>query len=181
MLREIVKITELDNEAARARVNGLLEANGLLAQAVADDVILFHDLLGIRDPSAALPDITSDARQRRLAILVKAASLARATPALYVVEDVHWIDEVSEATIAEFASVIPHARAMVLVTYRPEYRDALANIPNAHKLALAALDDAAASALTTELVGMDPSVAALIGRIDDRARGQPLLCSGDRA
>ena len=175
LLREIFKITELDNEAARARVNGILEANGPLAQAGADDVILFHDLLGIRDPNAALPDITSDARQRRLAILVKAATLARSMPALYVIEDVHWIDEVSEAMIAEFASVIPQARAMVLLTYRPEYRGALANTPNAHKLALAALDDAAASALTIELVGTDPSVAGLIRRIDDRAGGNPFF------
>ncbi|MGA7054741.1 MAG: adenylate/guanylate cyclase domain-containing protein [Mycobacterium sp.] len=169
LLRGVFKITELDSAAARALVNGLL------GQAGVDDLILFHDLLGIRDPGAALPDITSEARQRRLALLVNAASLARSTPALYVIEDLHWIDEVSEAMIAEFACVIPQARAMVLVTYRPEYRGALASTPNAHKLALVPLDNEAASALTAELVGTHPSVAALVERIDDRAAGNPFF------
>ena len=72
--------------------------------------------------------------------------------------EMHWIDEVSEAMIAEFASVIPQARAMVLITYRPEYRGALTRTPNAHKLALAPLDNAEASALVTELVGAHPSL-----------------------
>jgi adenylate cyclase len=169
LLRQVFKVSELESAAARARVSGILE------QAAPDDLILFDDLLGIRDVAAALPDITSEARQRRLALLVNAASLARSTPALYIIEDVHWIDEVSEAMIAEFASVIPQARAMVLVTYRPEYRGALARTPNAHKLALAPLDNAAAAALTTELVGLDPTVAALIEKIDDRADGNPFF------
>ena len=48
-----------------------------------------------------------DARRRRLTALVNAASLARETPAVYVVEDAHWIDEVSESMLADFLAVIP--------------------------------------------------------------------------
>jgi hypothetical protein len=122
-----------------------------------------------------LPDVTSDARQRRLTYLINTASLARTTPALYVIEDAHWIDEVSEAMIAEFASVIPQAHAMVLVTYRPEYRGALTRPPNAHKLALVPLDGGEASALTTELVGSHPSVTAVAAQIAERAAGNPFF------
>ena len=50
----------------------------------------------------ALPPIDPDARRRRLTALVNAASLARETPAVYVVEDAHWIDEVSESMLTEF-------------------------------------------------------------------------------
>ena len=53
---------------------------------------------------------------------MNAASLARETPAVYVVEDAHWIDEVSESMLAEFFTVIPHTPSLVLITYRPEYR-----------------------------------------------------------
>ena len=53
--------------------------------------------------------------------LVKAASLARETPAVYVVEDAHWIDEVSESMLADFLTVIPQTPSLVLFTYRPEY------------------------------------------------------------
>ena len=69
-----------------------------------------------------LPQIDPDARRRRLTALVNAASLARETPAVYVVEDAHWIDEVSESMLADFLTVIPQTPSLVLVTYRPEYR-----------------------------------------------------------
>ena len=51
--------------------------------------------------------------------LVNAASLARETPAVYVIEDAHWIDEVSESLLADFLTVIPQTPSLVLVTYRP--------------------------------------------------------------
>jgi predicted ATPase len=71
------------------------------------------------DPTVPLPPIDPDARRRRLTALVNAASLARETPAVYVVEDAHWIDEVSESMLAEFLTVIPQTPSLVLVTYRP--------------------------------------------------------------
>ena len=43
-----------------------------------------------------LPVDDPDARRWRLTALVNAASLVR-EPALYVIEDAHWIDEVSES------------------------------------------------------------------------------------
>ena len=58
-------------------------------------------------PTSPLPDIDPDARRRRLTALLNAAAVARTTPALYVIEDVHWIDEVSEAMLAEFVAVVP--------------------------------------------------------------------------
>ena len=84
--------------------------------------LLFDDLLGIADPEVAAPTIDPDARRRRLTALVNAASLARQVPAVYAIEDAHWIDEVSESMLAEFLTVIPQTPSLVLVTYRPEYR-----------------------------------------------------------
>ena len=86
-----------------------------------DDLLLFEDLLGIADPEVELPKIDPDARRRRLTALVNTASLAREAPAVYVIEDAHWIDEVSESMIADFFTVIPQTPSLVLVTYRPEY------------------------------------------------------------
>jgi class 3 adenylate cyclase len=169
LLREVFGVNELEGAVARARVHILLPG------ADAGDLVLFDDLLGIGATDVELPDVTSEARQRRLARLVKAAILARNTPALYVVEDVHWIDEVSEAMIAEFASVIPEARATVVITYRPEYRGALSSLPSAHTLSLGPLDAAQASALMMELVGAHPSTAALSAQIADRAAGNPFF------
>ncbi len=79
--------------------------------------------------------------------LVNAASLARQTPAVYVVEDAHWIDEVSESMLADFLTVIPQTRSLVLVTYRPEYRGALTQVAGAQTIALAPLSDSETAAL----------------------------------
>ena len=46
-----------------------------------------------------------------------------------MIEDAHWIDEVSESMLADFLAVIPQTHSMVLITYRPEYHGALATDP----------------------------------------------------
>ena len=102
--------------------------------------------------------IDPDARRRRLTALVNATSLARETPAVYVVEDAHWIDEVSESMLADFLTVIPQTPSLVLVTYRPEYEGALARVHGAQTVALAPLSDTETAALVSELLGPDPSV-----------------------
>jgi class 3 adenylate cyclase len=120
LLRTTSGVEGLDRQAARNRVRAQVPA------ADAEDLLLFDDLLGIADPAAALPRIDPDARRRRLTALVNAASLARETPAVYVIEDAHWIDEASESMLTGFLTVIPQTPSLVLVTYRPEYEGALA-------------------------------------------------------
>ena len=140
-----------------------------------EDLARFDDLLGIADPNAEPPKIDPDARRRRLTALVNAASLARATPALYVIEDAHWIDEVSDSTLAGFFTVIPQTPSLVLVTYRPEYRGALTQLPGAQTVALAPLSDSETAALIAELLGPDPSVGGLGQKIAERAAGNPFF------
>ena len=140
-----------------------------------EDLLLLDDLLGIADPDIALPKIDPDARRRRLTALVNAASLARETPAVYVVEDAHWIDEVSESMLADFLTVIPQTPSLVLFTYRPEYDGALTRMHGAQTIALAPLSDSETAALITELLGPDPSVGALGQTIAERAAGNPFF------
>jgi hypothetical protein len=132
-------------------------------------------LLGIADPDVALPTIDPDARRRRLTALVNAASLARQTPAVYVIEDAHWIDEVSESMLAEFFTVIPQTPSLVLVTYRPEYRGALSRVAGAQSIALAPLSDSETASLVSELLGRDPSVGEVAIMIAEKAAGNPFF------
>ena len=73
----------------------------------------------------------SGSRTRRVTALLNTAQLARTRPAMFVVEDAHWIDEVSESMLAEFLTVIPQTPSLVLVTYRPEYEGALTRLHGA--------------------------------------------------
>jgi hypothetical protein len=139
------------------------------------DLLLVDDLLGIADPQATLSPIAPDARRRRLTALVNAALLARTRPALYVIEDAHWIDEVSESMLADFFTVIPQTPSMVVITYRPEYEGTLTRIHGAQTIALAPLSDSESSALVAKVLGPDSSVSELGEAIVARAAGNPFF------
>ena len=169
LLRAAIGVRGLDAPAARERVRSRV------SDADPEDLLLFDDLLGIADPDVELPKIDPDARRRRLTALVNTASLARKSPAAYVIEDAHWIDEVSESMLADFLAVIPQTPSLVLVTYRPEYEGALTRVHGAQTIALAPLSDPETATLVTELVGSDPSVAVLAQLIVERAAGNPFF------
>ena len=169
LFRAGMEINDLDPGTGRARVRDRFP------DADPEDLLLLEDLLSIRDTDVALPDIAADARRRRLTTLVNAASLARTDPAVYVIEDVHWIDEASEAMLAQFLAVIPQTPALVLITYRPEYGGELAQVSDAQTMALRPLNEAQASALTAELLGDDPSITRLAERVAARAAGNPFF------
>jgi class 3 adenylate cyclase len=169
LLRAGTGVADLDSEAARARLREQVP------DADPQDLLLLDDLLGIADPDVPLPQIDPDARRRRLTALVNAVSLARAEPALYVIEDAHWIDAVSELMLADFLTVIPQTPSMVLITSRPEYQGALTRVRGAQTIALAPLADSDTVALLGELLGSDPSVAELAAALAERAAGNPFF------
>ena len=145
------------------------------ADADPQDLLLLDDLLGIADPDVPLPQIDPDARRRRLTALINTTTLARTKPALFIIEDAHWIDAVSESMLADFLSVIPRTPSMVLITSRPEYEGALTRVHGAQTIALAPLGDSDTAALLGELLGSDPSVGELAAIIAERAAGNPFF------
>ena len=169
LLRAASGVGDLDGPAARAQVRARAP------DAEAEDLLLFDDLLGIADPEVELPKIDPDARRRRLTALINVAALARSEPAVFVVEDVHWIDEASESMLTDFLAVIPLTHSMALITYRPEYHGALAHVASAQTIALAPLSDAETATLVAELLGPDPSVGEIGEIIAGRAAGNPFF------
>ncbi|HZC92907.1 MAG TPA: adenylyl cyclase, partial [Mycobacterium sp.] len=132
---------------------------------------LLDDLLGIADADVPLPQIDPDARRRRLTALINTASLARTDPALFIIEDAHWIDGVSESMLADFFTVIPHTPSMVLITYRPEYQGTLTRVSGAQTIALAPLSDPETAELLGKVLGQDLSVERLAATIVSRVGG----------
>ncbi len=169
LLRAVAQVGGLDDQAARARLRERF------SDADPEDLLLLDDLLGIADPEVELPKIDADARRRRLTALINAAQLARSEPAVFVVEDAHWIDEVSESMLADFLAVIPQTPSLLLITYRPEYHGTLAHLTGAQSIALAPLSDSETATLVTELLGPDPSVGQIGKLIAGRAAGNPFF------
>lgn len=146
-----------------------------LADAAEEDCVLLDDLLGIGEPEAGLPDIDPDARRRRLAALINSAFINQSEPAVYVIEDAHWIDEASESLLVQFLSVVAQTSSVVVITYRPEYRGALAGLAGSMTFTLSPLDDADATALATGLLGDHPSNRRITGLIVERTSGNPFF------
>jgi class 3 adenylate cyclase len=169
LLSAVTEIHGLDDRTARERLRERF------ADAYAEDMVLLDDLLSVADPAVELPKIDPDARRRRLTALINTAQLARTRPAVFIVEDVHWIDDVSEFMLADFLAVIAQTHSMMLFTYRPEYDGTLKSLAGAQTIALAALSDVETSTLVRELLGSDPSVDEVAAMIAGRAAGNPFF------
>jgi class 3 adenylate cyclase len=169
LLRASSDVADLDGQAARAKVREQIPG------ADPQDVLLLDDLLGIADPNVPLPQTDSDVRRRRLTALINTKALARSKPALFIIEDAHWIDAVSESMLTDFLAVIPRTASMVLITSRPEYEGTLTRMPGSQTIALAPLGDSDTTALTCELLGTEPSVGELAAVIAERAAGNPFF------
>jgi adenylate cyclase len=169
LLRSATGVDKLAHDDARAQLRaGLPDAND-------EDLLFFEDLLGVSDPTVPLPVVAADARRRRLTAMLSSASLARTEPAVYVIEDAHWIDESSESMFAEFFKVIPQTPSFVLITYRPDYHGALTKVSGAQTIGLRPLNESQTSELTATLLGSDPSVSDLAALIGTRAAGNPFF------
>jgi adenylate cyclase len=140
-----------------------------------EDLLLLDDLLGIADPDVRIAGIDPDARRRRLTALLNTGNLARPYPAVYVMEDVHWIDDVSESLMADVLAVIGQTPTLTVITYRPEYEGALSRVHAAQTIAIAPLTDSETTELTRELLGADPSVDELAATVVSRVRGNPFF------
>jgi adenylate cyclase len=169
LIRATSGIEGLDRETARAHLRNQTP------HIDSDDVRILEDLLGVRDPAEALPAIAPDARRRRLTALINAGSMARTEPAVFVIEDAHWVDEASESLLTEFMAVIPQTPSLMLITYRPEYVGALTRVPGTQTIALRPLTDEQLSVLSTELLGADPSLRELTALVAERAAGNPFF------
>ena len=169
LLFAIEKVSGLDNETARACVRERIPDGD------PQDFLLLDDLLGIADPSVPQPNIEADARRRRLTAMINTVQLARTEPAVFVIEDAHWIDEVSESMLADFITVVAQTPAIVLITYRPEYRGPLSTAARGQTISLAPLTDSESSMLLGELLGGDPTVEGIAALIAARAAGNPFF------
>ena len=106
MLRSYFGIGEREPEQpAREKIAGRAL---LLDPSFADDLPLMFDFLGVPDPERPVPQMSAEARQRALGGIVcrLVNAPARRKTLVLVVEDLHWIDEGSDAMLADLVGSI---------------------------------------------------------------------------
>ncbi len=175
LLRSFFGVDEHDEEAAaRSKVAGELV---LLDPDLAEYVPLVLDFLRLGDPQQPVPALDPGQRQARLfdafGRLLQATSRAR--PAVFLLEDLHWADESSDALVGAMVDQAATHRSLLLLNFRPEYRAEWMSRPIYQQLALRPLDDRASEGLLADLLGRDPSVVELAALIRERAGGNPFF------
>jgi len=175
MLRAFFAIGDNDSEqTAREKIAGRAL---LLDTSFADDLPLLFDFLGVPDPERPVPQMSPEARQRALAeVLCKLVSNpSRKKTLMLVFEDLHWVDEGSQAMIEGLIDGFGGTRTLVLANYRPEYTSPWAGNPCWQALELAPLRRADTRELLRDLAGEDPSLDGLDEPIHERTGGNPFF------
>jgi tetratricopeptide (TPR) repeat protein len=96
-------------------------------------------------------------------------------PLIVIFEDLHWIDEQTQALLDLLADSIANARVLLLVNYRPEYRHEWSNKSHYVQIGLKALGREKAEELLTALLGDVVELQPLKRLIIERTGGNPFF------
>lgn len=167
--------TDDGEEQKLAKIEALLLRSGADLGMAVPVVTL---LLGLQPgPGYPLPRLTPvQQRARTLTVLIDhLLGFSRPGPLLIAIEDVHWIDPTSLELVDQMLDRISGARALMLLTSRPDNQPTLGGHPHAMRLTLNRLGRGSAEAIATQLSGERTLAADLLNEIVTRADGVPLF------
>jgi class 3 adenylate cyclase len=166
-----------DGEPERLTREKIAGRSLLLDPEFAEYLPLVFDFLGVPDPDRPVGQMSPEARQRALSRFVCRLLEAprRRHTVVLVVEDLHWIDEGSEAMLAEMIGTIEGTNTLVVVNFRPEYSPAWQDISSYRSISLEPLGEDNTRELLRDLAGEDPSLDGLEEPIHARTGGNPFF------
>ena len=175
MLRSFFGIEDGDPEQlAREKIAGRAL---LLDASFADDLPLLFDFLGVPDPDRPVPQMSPEGRQRALAEVLchLVSNPSRKKSLVLVFEDLHWVDEGSQAMLNGLIDGFAGTKTLVLANYRPEYAPPWRESSCFEAIALKPLRREDTRELLGDLAGEDPSLDGLDEPIHERTGGNPFF------
>jgi predicted ATPase len=154
------------------------ELIGVAADDVHATAALIAPLLGLDgERRYGRIGLTPQAQRARAleALIAQLMGLARQQPVLVVLEDAHWVDATTLELMELCLDRITDARALILLTSRPDNQPALAARPHVTQLTLTRLGRAGVEAIVASLRGDTPMPPGLIDAIAARTDGVPLF------
>jgi adenylate cyclase len=163
-----------DDRGAREKIAGRMM---VLDQRFADALPLLYDFLGVSDPQHPTPALDPEVRQRQLIALMRQLiqSASEVQPTVTMVEDLHWLDAASAEFLEHMVDARAGTRSLLLLNFRPEYRAEWMQKSWYRQVPLTPLGREAIAELLGDLLGNDPSIAALAGAIHARTGGNPFF------
>ncbi len=163
-----------DDRSTRVKIAGHMV---VLDQTFAGALPLLYDFLGVSDPQHPAPRLDPEARQRQLIGVMRQViqSVSEAQPTVTMIEDLHWLDAASAEFLEHNVDARAGSRNLLLVNFRPEYRAEWMQKSWYRQIPLTPLGREAIAELLADLLGNDPSLAALVGPIHARTGGNPFF------
>jgi len=174
LLRDIFGIRPRDSvETSRRRV---IERFAPIASSE-QQLLLLLEFLGLSDPQRPPPKLDPRALKLQLLDLVRTLVHVRSdeTPAVVLIEDLHWIDAASEEFIETLADAVVHTATLLVVNFRPGFAAAFMKHAHFRQIVMPPLEWADADRLLREHFGEDPSLAPLTRNVIERAQGNPFF------
>ena len=164
-----------ENASAETITHRVHRTLGVLGLDPAEWAPFILHLLGAAE-SERLAGLSAEAVNARTleALVQMTLASSRRRPLVVAVEDLHWIDRVSETYLATLAGRIARARILLLVTYRPSEPPSFLDRPDATRIALPPLTPEESASVARSLPGaaLDDDAARLIAA---RAGGNALF------
>jgi predicted ATPase len=175
LLRNYFKVTVQDDQRARrAKVTG----NVLTLDRSLEDALPFlFSLLSSTDGEDSPAEMDPQTRQRRTLEALKRLLLRESLnqPLMVIFEDLHWIDEETQAFLNLLADSIANARILLLVNYRPEYSHQWNSKTFYTQLRLDPLGKESATEMLQSVLGDDADLAPLKRLIIEKTEGTPFF------
>jgi predicted ATPase len=175
LLRKYFEIQDFDDALRRReKINSVLQA---LDPALNDTVPYLLGLLGGLDGADPIAQMDPQVRQRRTLDAIRRILLRESLdhPVVALFEDLHWIDEQTQALLDLLADSVANARVLLLVNYRPEYRHQWSNKGHYIQIGLKPLGSGSSEELLMALLGSAVELQPLKRRIIERTGGNPFF------
>jgi class 3 adenylate cyclase/predicted ATPase len=136
-----------------------------------------HALLEIADDKDRLAGMDAQLRKSRTLDAVARLFLMESVnrPLLLLIEDLHWLDEESQALLDRVADLISGSRVLLLVSYRPEYAHRWGDKAWCSRLRLESLGGDSAAEMLSAVLGNNLAVAPLKELIITTTGGVPFF------
>ncbi len=183
LLKNYFQLTTQDDERRRReKITGKVLT---LDRGLEDTLPYLFFLLGIAEPTSPLQQMDGQIRRQRILDAIKRLLLreSRNQPLLIIFEDLHWLDNETQAFLQLLSESVATTRILLLVNYRPEYQHNWSGKTYFSQLRLDPLGREQAEEMLTALLGRcrDAACCAPTTAHPRQDRRQPLLHGRDRA
>ncbi|MGB9065792.1 MAG: AAA family ATPase, partial [Pseudolabrys sp.] len=167
----------LHDDTPQARLDKL---DAVLAQTSTsiEDAALFAEMLSLpNDGRYPALELTPEQRRQRTldALILQLQALTRSSPVLMIFEDAHWADPTSLEVLGRTVDRIAAIRALLIVTFRPEFDPPWIGQPHVTALPINRLAQREVVAIIDHLVGNKELPADVMAEIVERTDGNPLF------